>query len=152
MILALLPKLSMNDRCDNWGMACRYRLIQGETASLEGGYRSPQDWYAPGAPPQPKFCDVKDAQEIESAVCVLDLYHHSILRAWHVYRVSEPQCIRLAAKAANEKRGRASGFDATLGMAYGLLSEALELPAVIRKDRARRRIQDAFAGVLQVVD
>lgn len=134
-------------RCDNWGLACRYRLIQGETASLEGAYRSPQEWHEPGAPPQPQFCDVPAALEIESAVCVLDLYHHAILRAWHVYRVSEPQCIRLAAKAAGEKRGKASGFEATLRAAYALLEVSLALPAVVRKERARARIRAILGPV-----
>lgn len=87
------------DRCDNWGMAIRYRVAGFQTASKEGEYRSPQrsHWQTAGAPSQTLQIDARDAQLIESAVCTLPLYQHALLRAWHVYRVSEPVCLRLAA-------------------------------------------------------
>jgi hypothetical protein len=134
------------DRCDNWGVFCRYTHAGIETASKEGQYRSPQQWHALGAPPIPLNLDPIDARLIEDCVTTIDLYHHALLRAWHVYRVAEPTCLRLAAKAAGQKRGQSNGFDASLGMAYGLLSAALELPAVVRKERARRAVQSVFGN------
>ena len=139
----MTPNPSIADRCDNWGMAIRYRAAGFQTASKEGEYRSPQraHWQTAGAPPQTLQIDARDAQLIESAVCTLPLYPHALLRAWHVYRVSEPVCLRLAAKASGEPRGRTSGFDAALGMAYALLTAALALPVAIRNDHARERIR-----------
>ena len=139
----MTPDTTIADRCDNWGLAIRYRIIEFQTASKEGEYRSPQraHWQTAGAPSQSLQIDARDAQAIESAVCTIPIYPHALLRAWHVYRVSEPVCLRLAAKAANEPRGRASGFESALAMAYALLTAALELPAVVRKDRARDRIR-----------
>ena len=67
----------------------------------------------------------------------------------------EAHCLRLAAKAGSQPRGRVSGFRASLEMAYGLLGHALSLPAVIRKDRARERVRALLGpvpGHLQQVD
>jgi hypothetical protein len=132
--------MSIEARCDNWGLAHRLRLIQGEAESFEGAYRSPQQWHELGAPAESQFVDPHDAREVESAVCVLPIYQHAILRAWHVYRASPAACLRLAAKAAGESRGRLGGWASTLGASYGLLAHALSLPVVIRKERARERV------------
>lgn len=139
----MTPNPSIADRCDNWGMAIRYRAVGFQTASKEGEYRSPQraHWQTAGAPSQTLQIDARDAQTIESAVCTLPLYPHALLRAWHVYRVSEPVCLRLAARAAHEPRGRTSGFDAALGMAYALLSAALDIPETARAALARHHVR-----------
>ena len=152
----------MHSRCENWGEVMRWRqaasvAINGQSrpsraptkryfasaGSMETGYRCPQSphWHygeAPTAPPQP---DRDDADQIELAACSLDVYHHAILRYFHVNRLDAPVVLRLASKAAGERRGRLGGFVATAHMAYGLLETALRLPAVVRKDRALARIR-----------
>ena len=151
------------ERCDNWGACLRASLtvsvakLPGKGAryfarigSYEQAYRSPQrnHWAPPGATAAPDQADVLDAQEVESAVCLLDLYHHTVLRGWHVYRLAEPTVLRLAAKASGTARGRNSGWDATLSMAYGLLADALLVPAVFRRERARERVQTTLAPLV----
>lgn len=134
------------DRCENWGFALRGGLLRGETPSLEGNYRAPKITAALGAPTTRSGINLPDAQIIEAAVCgSVDLYHHAILRAWHVYRLSEPVALRRAAKAAGVERGKVSGFELTLQMAYGILGAALLLPAVVHKARARERVERALA-------
>lgn len=133
--------MTLIERLDNWGAVQRGGGRIGETASVEGEYRSPQHWHALGAPVTRAPVDPLDAAEIEGAVCTIDIYHHTILRAWHVCLYAEPRCLRLAAKAAGQPRGKSRGFDASLTMAYALLSTALTMPAVIRKARARDRVR-----------
>lgn len=148
-------------RCDNWGEYMRWRArVSSATRpdaghvlprryffacakSFETNYRSPQGqhWHYGSAPTRAPEADANDAEEIEQAVSTLDLYHHAILRGWHVERMSEPVCLRKAAKAARQPRGNVHGFLASLGMAYGALTYALTLPAVVRKERALARVQ-----------
>ena len=90
--------------------------------------------------------DVSDAEDVESAVCTLDMYPHAILRGWHVNRLSEPMCLRLAAKAAGEQRGNVRGWEAILAMAYALLADALTTPRVLRRERARQRVHDILGA------
>lgn len=139
--------VGLEARCENWGTWQRSLTIAIAVSSKEGEYRSPQSrhWLLPvvSAPAQ---TDVADAQVVEHAVCAMDLYHHMILRAWYVQRVSEPVCLRLAAKTAAEPRGRLRGWPSTLAMAHALLSASLALPAVIRKARARAIVVEMLAG------
>lgn len=151
-------------RCENWGNVMRWRInaamaINSPThpgaparkhyfAAERGFYTSsPQIWEAvPTPPPDP---DQRDAADVESAVQSMDLYHHAVLRYHHVNRLEGAICLRLAAKAGNQKRGQASGFASTLAMSHALLIDALKLPAVIRKARALERVAivlKAFSG------
>lgn len=171
---ALSVQVGLEARCDNWGEAVRGRLVgmpselvattvttgDGKQAkrldrryaapvrSLERGFVSPQrnHWQLPGLTRVPTDLDLEDAQRLELAVSSVDMYHHAVLRGWHVYRLAEPVVLRLAAKAADCDRSKLRAWPATIRMAYALLAGALELPAVIHRDRARARVLAIFEG------
>lgn len=146
------------DRCENWGRVVRARLTHvaaegtgkhrrywAKIGSYEAGYRSPQSHHwTPPVTASFELLDVVDADDVESAVCMLEMYPHVILRGWHVNRLSEPMCLRLAARAAGVMRGKVSGWGPTLEMAYALLSEALTTPRALRRERARQRVHAAL--------
>ncbi|MCC7122275.1 MAG: hypothetical protein IT493_12025 [Gammaproteobacteria bacterium] len=161
----------LEHRCENWGAALRSqchgnasselvaardhaqrgvyltRRFAPSLRSFEAGWTSPQSahWNVPGVTRAPRDVDLADAQTIETAVCSIDAYFHAILRGWHVQRFAEPVCLRLAARAVDCKRGKLSGWQATLDMAYALLTAALDLPAGVHKDRARARVLATLA-------
>jgi hypothetical protein len=161
-----IPDSRLEVRCENWGEYMRWRQrvssatmvdptraapkrhFFARVASFETNYRSPQaqHWHYGSAPTQAPEADKADAEEIENAVCALDLYHHALLRGHHVERMAPALVLRKAAKAAGQRRGNPFGFLASLGMAYGLLSAALKEPAVIRKIRARERVLEILKG------
>lgn len=89
----------------------------------------------PDLTPRPGV-DPDDAQAIESAVCALDLYHHTLLKAWYVKRASEPTCLHMARRAAGESRRKRGNFSSSINMAKTLLQAELGRPAVVRKQRA----------------
>jgi len=150
------PDPALVERCDNWGDVVRWRRLPGHAVSVEGWFRAPRgaevDWETL-APPRnrPKF-DLHDAQRVEDGVCTLPLYPHALLRLWHVHRWDPGACLRVAAKAAGERRGTIRGFDASLDLAYKLLAAALLLPDVIRKQRARAIVNHAILGAIDAVD
>ena len=147
-------------RCEGWGKVMRAiltnvaaegtgidRRYYAKIGSYEAGYRSPQShhWTRP-VTASFELLDVSDAEDVESAVCTLDMYPHAILRGWHVNRLSEPMCLRLAAKAAGEQRGNVRGWEAILAMAYALLADALTTPRVLPRERARQRAHDILGA------
>lgn len=81
--------------------------------------------------------DVHDAKAIESAVSILSLYHHTILKAWYVRKLSPGSCLGYAARVSHRKRKPFRLFDGELEAAHALLVEALALPAAVRKVRAQ---------------
>jgi hypothetical protein len=88
-----------------------------------------------------------DAKLIEAAVGVLPLYYHTLLKAWYVRRLEPGKCLAVAAKVAVPVRKRIpfDAFDGELEAAYVLLLDALELPAVIRKQRAKDLVRERLA-------
>lgn len=130
----------LEPRLRNWGRWCLWRARQGCAASLEGGYRSPQRWEAPPVNPPPEL-DPKDGIVLESAVCALPIFDHALLRAWHVTRWKEGDCIVAAKRAASMPRSLWLEFDPAYASACGKLEEQLCIPAVVRKDRARALVR-----------
>lgn len=155
--------MTLEDRLDNWGDVMRWRssasvareVVNGRVekryfANVPGFYGRPrQPWdYVPTPPPKP---EVDDAEVIEGAVCSLDAYPHTILRGWYVYRLPEVLCLRLAEKAAgmgNQRMGWARASTA----AHEALGAALELPAVLRRERVRERVLALFPRVVDTPD
>lgn len=137
-------------RLENWGRCLRVYvpgwsnapLIGGDNASAEKGYRS---GFREHGENKAIGLDVHDAKVIESAVTILPLYQHTMLKAWYVKQRDPDTCLRLAAKAGERKKLRFSAFDSELEMAHALLTEALALPAVIRKERARDYVRGVLA-------
>lgn len=145
--------MTLDDRLDNWGRAMRWYAAIGRNtcASAEGGYRSPQPWHAIPPSAFPAGIDGQDAQEVESAVAVITLFHHALLRAWHVNRMAKPHCTGYAKRAAGQATPDGwRNFDARIRDARTALTYALHLPAVIRKDRARARVKAILGDPLTV--
>ena len=148
--------MDLIERLDNWGAVMRWRpnasvsreVVRGRIekryyAAIPDYYghaRQPWD-YVPTPPPKPEH---DDAQIIEHAVCALEAYPHTLLRGWYVYRLAEPTCLRLAEKAAH-MGNRRTGWAAGLREAHEAVAAALTLPAVIRRERVRDRVQAMFA-------
>lgn len=139
-----VDEASMEDRCDNWGQAMRWRRYRTlRTPSLEGHYRPPRgvevDW-ATRAPQKRAGIDLYDAQVVEEGVCTLPRYSHALLRLWHIEKIDPRFCLRIAARLSDEPQGQPRGFGSAIRMAYALLAAALLLPSEIRKARARARV------------
>lgn len=138
-------------RLGGWAAFWRRRLGYDQTGSFEGQYRSPQrdHWEPPKTRAYLGEIDDRDAEAIESAVCALDLFHHTLLKAWYVRRQSEAECLACSRLAAGYARSRWVGrnraganselmkeFQAAMAMAKLLLTAELALPATVRKKRA----------------
>lgn len=142
-----LSHLPIEERCENWGKWCRRSKSGGNSiASLEGNWRSPQrsHWDEPPPPVVRGTTNTLDAQLLEHAAGILELYDHAILRAWHVYRYHPALAMRRAAKLARIPRGNLRDWDGHLAAAYRALERALTLPAVVRRDRARALVLAAL--------
>lgn len=90
--------------------------------------------------------DVHDAKAVESAVTIIPVYQHALLKAWYVRRRSPGKCLADAASAAGRRRLPYRAFDAELEMAHALCIEALQVPAVIRKVRAQALVRETLAS------
>lgn len=139
--------MTLDERLENWGHAWRYRMARGQTASLEGAYRSPQHWDALMPPTNAAIIfNPRDAAEVENAWQAMgDAFHQALLLGHYVRRYAEGKVLVEAWKAAGEPRKRRmSGFLAALGMAHALIAAQLDLPAVVRRDRLAARVRDTL--------
>lgn len=144
--------MTIDDRLDNWGRAMRwYARIGRACASLEGRYRSPQPWTAPPVN-APGAIDQVDARDIESAVIVLPLWDHTILRAWYVHQSSPDTCMARARRAAGNGAPDRQAFATHIRVARGALERALTLPAVVRRDRARARVRAILGPIPEMAE
>lgn len=132
--------LDLEERLESWASFWRWKLGLEQAASFEGQYRSPQHWEAPPIPPAWLDIDHEDVQAIESAVCALDLFHHTLLKMWYIRRKGESTCLAEARRAMRERRGKGN-FRSSLAMAKALLLAELERPAVVRKQRASEYVR-----------
>lgn len=140
--------MTLDERLVNWGDCWRSRLRLDQASSIEGDYRSPQrkhwdtDAWVGIAPASPPMFDHADAVEIEAAVCVIDLFHHALLRAWYIRRAGTTGSLITARMAAGwkmvaQRREQAHHeFSARLLLAMALVDAQLRLPAATRKHRA----------------
>jgi hypothetical protein len=143
---------AIEDRCENWGAWARGRgSWVKSTRSLEGLYRSPQQWEA--LPPGTwRITDPVDAQVVESAASAVGIYPHMILRLYYVRNAEPVVCLRLAEKAAGKPREAARHWAARFREAHEALDGMLALPSVIRKERARAIVLAAVSKVFSDVD
>ena len=135
---------TIEDRCDNWGRAMRGSSGGGSgAASAEGQYRSPQrsHWLVGSAPVTVVMVDIDDARRVEMAVCTLGQFHHTLLRAKHVYRASDAICWRLATRGSPKTVQRSSGLPDALQVGYRMLGAALNAsePTLARRLRELAR-------------
>lgn len=94
-----LPK-TLVDRLTNWAIASRSRTggSPATCGSVEGRYKSPQVWHAPG----PKLIiDYFDADKVELAWRALPMKHKMMLKWSYVYPVHP----RIAERRAGVKAG-----------------------------------------------
>lgn len=146
--------LDLEERLEGWATFWRWKLGLEQAASIEGQYRSPQPWDQP-IPPAWLDVDEDDVQAIESAVCAMDLFHHTLLKLWYIRRRDEDTCLTTARRAAGEpkearRRGKGEGgriraadsFRSSLAMAKALLLAELARPAVVRKRRASEYVRN----------
>ena len=135
-----LDPYDLEERLEAWAVFWRWRNSgQQQAESFEGQYRSPQRWDRLPIPPQQLDVDVDDVHAIESAVCALDLFHHVLLKAWYILRISEDSCMAKARKAAG--KGTRRRFRVSMAEAKALLYAELERPAVVRKQRASEMVR-----------
>lgn len=131
--------MTLDDRLENWGNWLRGSPVYRQCASLEGNYRSPQCWYPPG--PRPAEAWAADAWDVCLAVCTLQVRHHLVLELRWVWRVGyEP--IRAIFQRELHERFRYQDVLVTYDVACLLLTEALEQPVVVRRQRAVDRVRE----------
>lgn len=80
---------------ENWGRWCHERKQAKTCESIERLWRSPQEWYAPGAPivPGPPV-DHRLAIEINSAWRVIPHPYKPVLSDWYVLHTSPSRTCR----------------------------------------------------------
>lgn len=136
----------LRERCENWARAYALRRLRGQANSFEGNFRCNRFSAEPGAPPEWTDIDIHDAQRIEDAAQLLPLFEHMLLRFHYIRKWHAGKCMEDAADWAKVPRRQWSGFPAALNMAHALLTEALEVPAVVRKVRVRAIAREALDG------
>lgn len=142
---------TLDDRLFNWGECWRYRLRldDNQAASIEGDYRSPQrkhwdtDPWVGTAPVILRELNQVDADEIESAVCAIDTFHHSLLKACYIRRMEAIGVLKSSREAAGwmpwkyrDKEEAERELLVRMTVAKAMLQAQLRLPAAIRKRRA----------------
>jgi hypothetical protein len=128
--------VDIEGRLENWGVAMRSGAVSYKSAeSLEGNYRSPQQWDAP-VTPERALVLVDDALAIENAVCALTLYDHLLLKSWYVRRWSRWKCLGVALRGSGLPRSKRLSFDDSMLLAKVHLLAELQRPATTRKVRA----------------
>lgn len=138
---------SLEDRLLNWAKAMRLRRSAHETPSKEADYRSPQrnHWYPPGAPAAPASqADHADARIIDRAIAALPMRYNVVLRA-HYLGGGKPQRMQALARQLGFTRPTMADVDAMLAMGKAMLARQLELPAVVRKERAEAKVRALLA-------
>ena len=132
-----------------WGSGSSLRSAE----SVEGWYRSPQRWDAPPGRSRP-LVDVHDAAVVESAIIILPLFDHTLLRSWYIFQGhrdehmrDKRQALAMAARAAGCEAPRSYEFGGRINDALGRLERALTLPAVVRKVRARQIVKEVLDGM-----
>jgi len=142
MALAFVTETpTLEQRLDAWGRVLRWRARQKQAGSKEGAYRSPQHWEPPTLDkPPPSPDEARDADEIEQAVCGLSMRYHALLRAWYVHQARAESMIRIARKIGFV-RPTMNEVEAAMAMGKALLVKQLELPAAVRKQRAKAWVE-----------
>lgn len=139
--------MNLEDRLANWARCMRIRRQAHETPSKESDYRSPQrdHWLPPGSPVIPTGqADHADARIIDGAVSALPLRYNVVLRA-HYIGGSKPQRMLALARQFGFTRPTHGDVDAMLAMGRAMLAKQLELPAVVRKERAAAKVREILA-------
>jgi hypothetical protein len=137
-------------RCLNWGACLRWYVpgwdspssIGGELGSIETRRR--HDRYRVLTTSPTVGLDVDDSRIVESAVVILPLYLHTLLKAWYVRQHSPGRCLADAADLARCARAPFAAFDDHLEQAHTALLVALDVPSVVRKIRARELVRQAL--------
>lgn len=138
---------TIEQRLDNWRRCFRLRRQAHETPSKEGEYRSPQrgHWTAPGAPSMPgSEPDYADARIVDAAVSALPLKYNVVLRA-HYCGGGRPERMLGLARQMGFAHPTMADVDAMVAMGRAMLAKQLELPAVVRKERAERMVKKMLA-------
>ena len=121
----------------------------GQCDSFEGAYRSPQHWHPPQARPIAPL--PADAWDIELAARIIAVRYHALLRL--MYHAQFPaatrdQTIRGILRRRLKWYLSPTDFMAAQGNAHALIVRALEVPAVVRKQRAQEWVRRQLAGAL----
>lgn len=153
------PTPLIEDRLTNWGDCWRnrLRLDDDQAASIEGVYRSPQrnhwdtDPTVGHAPVVLRELDQADADEVEGAVCAIDLFHHALLKARYIRRMEPIGALKSARGRAGwmthsyqDKTEAEHELYARMLLARALVQDQLRLPAVVRKSRASDIVRAAL--------
>lgn len=133
-------------RLQNWGRWLRSGYAPATAMSAEGDYRAPADPYAL-TDARPSDPDARDAWDIEVACRILPVQHHVLLKLLHVYRLQVPAVLKAMRRHFGRVMSR-KDLDAAEGMALSLLSDALDVPAVVRMSRAQDRARRVLAEVV----
>lgn len=151
----------LESRLVNWGDCWRYRLGLDRTqaGSAEGNHRNRwrHSWDCDPtvgcAPVAPRALDHRDADEIELAVCSIDLFNHVLLKTWYIRRFDAEGTLRKASRAArwpviSYPTLEAAERECSRRIAYAQdrVAAQLQVPAVIRKQRATAIVRD-FLGL-----
>lgn len=117
----------------------RYRKRHGTASSLEGNFRSPQRWDAPPLVTEPNL-DMHDAEVVENAVCALPITYHAVLRFTYVDWLLPVGIARYTHRLTGVEMHPYRDLPGIMDRAISALAEQLELPAVVRKQRATNKI------------
>jgi len=136
---------SLHHRLVNWARWSRTFPSFTRTSSIEGNYRSPQHWWPEG--PKPEQPEANDAWEVCSAMAAIALRYHLTLKLRYIARMDDRGIGRLLRRELREPI-TTKDVPAIEGMACVLLLESLSAPAVIRRFRARERVNRIINATL----
>jgi len=133
---------SIVSRLENWARCLRLYVPGWTSPSPIGGglYSAESQWrsgFRSSAATEVATLDVHDAKMVESAVSILPIYYHAILKAWYVRKLSPGSCLSYAARLSNQKKKRFGVFDIELEKSHSLVVESLTVPEEVRRVRAK---------------
>lgn len=131
-------------RLQNWGRWLRRGYAPATAMSVEGDYRTPRD--EARREPRPADPIATDAWDIEIACRLLPVRRHVLLKLLYVNCLSGPAILK-AYRIHFKRRLTLQELDAEEYVAKVELTERLQLPAVVRMDRAQAMARRVLAAL-----
>lgn len=142
----------LENRLRNWGRAVRDpRSRDARAWSLEGNYRRSSTEEAEDEAPRRRLPspDVDDAWDIEIAARLLPIAHHVLLWLRYVKRWDDDDVIRHWRTLMSEPMSKRTLQEMDASSRINLAT-ALELPQVVRKERAIRVVRGILRHALDL--
>jgi hypothetical protein len=140
--------MDLSARLENWGRGVRHYRGSGKAFSLEGNYRSPQNWHELPPPKSGPYLNQFDAWTVEMAwttLCKPETFKYSMVLRYHYCSKLPPGTICKLVRDA--RQGRITDYEATLGMAHAEIDKALGHTLLQNRNILRNAVRQILAMV-----